>query len=69
MFNRSLLVLGFDCVPLFHSGEVLSRWARVQRSSEASRRATCFSGLGTRDSGLGTSQGLLNEPPPITLVI
>jgi hypothetical protein len=30
------LVLGFDCVPSFHSGEVVSRRARVQSQVERS---------------------------------
>jgi hypothetical protein len=29
-------VLGFDCVPSFHSGEVVSRRARVQSQVERS---------------------------------
>jgi len=36
MSTEVLLVLGFDCVPSFHSGEVVSRRARVQSQVERS---------------------------------
>jgi len=42
--NRSFLVLGFDCVPSFHSG-VLSRRARVQSQVERSEPEANLDGL------------------------
>ncbi|MCU1299971.1 MAG: hypothetical protein JWQ87_255 [Candidatus Sulfotelmatobacter sp.] len=34
--STEVLVLGFDCVPSFHSGEVVSKRARVQSQVERS---------------------------------
>jgi hypothetical protein len=34
--STEVLVLGFDCVPSFHSGDVVSRRARVQSQVERS---------------------------------
>src|SRR5208283_1740350 len=57
-----VLVLGFDCVPSFHSGEVVSRRARVQSQVERSEPEGNLDGFLARLHDSPQNEGKQTEP-------
>ena len=69
--STEVLVLGFDCVPSFSSGEVFSRRARVQSQVERSEPEGNLDGFLARlqDSRQNEGKSQRESAPPVILQV